>query len=68
MPNSYSDNTNSTTTQLGCTYSNLQSTYSGRYANGMVADQSVYTVPALCPNGPAELSYPPRYDTLQHIS
>lgn len=68
MPNSYSDITNSTVNQNGCTYSNLTSTYSGKYANGMMADQTMYTVPALCPNGPSDLAYPPAYNTLQHGS
>lgn len=50
----------------GCTYSSLPRTYSGQYANGLTSAQGSYVVPALCPNGPPELSYPPSYNTLQH--
>lgn len=62
----YKDYTNPTVGNASCTYSKLASVYSGQMAGSHVPSSANYTVPKLCPNNGSGLSYPPRYDTLQH--
>ncbi len=61
----YREYSNVTTNQAGCTYSNLGSTYNGRFAGDQIQSQANYTVPKLCMNGNRP-NYPPTYNTLSH--
>jgi hypothetical protein len=61
-----SEYTNPTVNNLGCSYSNLVSTYGGTTSVGQVPSMSNYIVPKLCYSSKQtdQPTYPPPYNTL----